>query len=443
MTDVDGMGVTSVRASDANPQSQNALPAGARWWLLAVLFLVALVSYSDRTILNVLVDPLRRDLRITDSQVSLLQGLAFTLVYVFASLPLGRLADRRNRRHLLVTGSTTWCAATVLSGMAPDFWSLFGARMLVGVSEAALIPAAVSMIVDAFPARRHGLAIGIFVVATIVGGPAGITIGGLLGTWTEQGNFRALPLIGALAPWRQTLIAAGISGLLGPLLLLGVREPARAARAAGSVRDAGRFALQALWLLLPLYLGMALLAVGDYGMVSWAPTTLSRRFDWSPSQIGLTFGVLVAITGVAGALGGGWLSDLAARRGGSRARLSLCIPSAIAGAGAALLLRTDTPSTVLCGIGLWTCFSSIGALGAVAALQASVPEQFRGSAMAAITFCNTLIGLGCGPALVALVTDRLYATPVAVGHAIGAVVTPAALMAATAFFLARRQLRER
>src|SRR6202035_3891662 len=123
---------------------------------------------------------LRADLKLDGSSVGLLQGPAFTLVYVFVSLPLGRIADRTNRKILLIGGVCLWCSATVMCGMAPNFWVLFTGRLLLGVGEATLLPTAISMIADSFPAERRGSALGVFLFGSIVGGPFGITIGGLL-----------------------------------------------------------------------------------------------------------------------------------------------------------------------------------------------------------------------------------------------------------------------
>jgi len=406
------------------------------WWLVCVLFVVACISYADRLVLSVLVDPLRTSLGLTDSAVGVLQGPAFTLVYVFSSLLFGRLADRSTRRYLLLGGATVWCICTMLCAMAQGFWTLLLARMLVGASEATLIPPAISMIADSFSARRRGIALGIFTVGTGVGGPFGITLGGALLAAAQSGRLSALPWVGALEPWRLALVSMGVLGLAGPLLLITVREPTRRERSAGDtdLASAARHFISDRRLLAPLYLAMALLAVGDYGLVTWVPTTLSRRFAWPPDQVGAAFGVICAAAGLAGALSGGYFSDMAGRRRGTRARLMVCALGASAAASGAAAISGDRAAYVLTGLGLWIFASTFAAVGGLSSLQEIVPGRLRGTAVSVLTFCNTLLGLGVGPNLVTLTTEHVYGWPSAVGFAISTVMVPAGL-AATFLFL--------
>jgi predicted MFS family arabinose efflux permease len=411
-----------------------------KWWMVAVLFLAAVVSYSDRLILGALVDPLRADLDLSDSGVSLLQGAAFTLVYVFASIPLAMVADRRCRRNLILAGACLWCLATVLCGFAPGFWSFFLGRILLGVGEATLVPAAVSMVADAFPPVRRGTALGLFSMGTVVGGPLGISAGGIVLAAATEGMFDGWPVVGTLAPWRSVLVLVGLAGFVIPLLLLTVREPMRTEPADhASIAAASRYFIDRRAVLLPLYLAMALLAIGDYGLYSWAPATLSRVFQWESSKVGVTFGVIAVVAGAAGAVGGGLLSDVAARRGGTRGRLIFSAGAAVLAALAAALVCVHDERAVLVGIGLWLFASTVAGIGAVATLQELVPGALRATSASLLTFSNTLLGLGCGPVLIALATDHVYGNPEAVGLAISSVAGPVALVASLTFLLARRR----
>jgi len=413
----------------------------SKWWMVAVLFLTAVVSYTDRLILSVLVDPLRTDLGLTDSGVSLLQGAAFTLVYVFASLPLARVADRRCRRNLILAGACLWCLSTVLCGFAPGFGMLFVGRLFVGVGEATLVPAAVSMVADAFPPARRGTGIGLFAMGTVIGGPFGISAGGMLLAAATEGQFADWPVIGALAPWRSVLVFVGVAGLAIPLLLLTVREPTRIQPSVDNrIATAAQHFIDRRSVLLPLYLGMALLSIGDYGLYSWAPTTLTRVFQWQSGKVGMTFGIVAAVAGIAGSVGGGLLSDAAGRRGGVRGRLIFCACAASAAALAGALVCIRREELVLLGIGLWLLTSTIAGIGGVAVLQEVVPGTLRATSASLLTFCNTLLGLGCGPTLIALATDHVYASPAAVGLAISTVALPAALTAALAFLISRHRV---
>jgi len=419
-----------------------AYSAARGWWMVAVFCLAGFVSYTDRLILSALVDPLRADLGISDAQVSLLQGFAFVLIYVLAGLPLGRMADRGRRRSLLLFGAVTWCLGTAYCGLAPGFWSLFAGRLIVGIGEAALAPAAISMLADAIPAQRRGTAVGIFMMGMVVGGPAAIGIGGILLGATQAGTLSSVPLLAGLAPWRVVLLLVGIAGLIVPLLFLTLREPVRTGASGQSMRLSQVIAyFMRHWrLFVPLYLGMALLSIGDYGLLSWVPTSFSRRFAWPPERIGVLIGTITALAGVSGTVAAGLLSDAAARRGGTRARLRIVIAGAATAAFSAALVSMDHPGVVLAGLGLWTFASAVGAIGSIAALQEMVPNELRGIGMSILAFCNTLLGLGCGPTAVALITEGVFDDP-AVGLAVSLVVVPAGAIACLLFTLLLSRLK--
>jgi MFS family permease len=412
------------------------------WWMVAVFCFAGLVSYTDRLILSVLVDPIRKELLIGDSQVSLLQGAAFALIYVLAGLPLGRLADRGKRLNILIGGAVLWCLGVVACGFAPNFLTLFVGRLLVGAGEAALAPCAISMIADAFPPRQRGAALGVFLMGMVLGGPMAITVGGALLGWAQAGAFAALPVLGGIAPWRAVLVVTGLAGLLAPLLFLTLSEPSRKESAgAVSLTDVISRFLGARRILVPLYGGMALLSVGSYGLLSWMPSLLARKFAMQPAQLGMVFGAITAVAGVAGALAGGFVSDRAERRGGPRARFVPVALGAVLGAFAAALVSGGLGLYMaLLGLGLWTLASEISHIGAIAALQDLVPNEYRGVAISLIAFCNTLLGLGVGPTLVALATERVYANPTSVGQAITLVILPAAAGACVLFIICRRVL---
>jgi MFS family permease len=408
-------------------------------WMLSVLTLSGLVAYADRLILGVVVDPLRHDLRLTDSDVGILQGIAFTLVYVFACLPAGRLADRRARMPMLIGGATLWCCATFACAMATGFWSLFLGRMFIGVSESVLIPSAVSLIADCFTSARRGLAVGIFAMSTGLGGPLGITLGGALLQAADAGAFATVPWFGALSSWRIVLVSFALLGVVIPLLLLTIREPRRTQSLGdGDTRAAVQFFRSNARLIAPLYIAMALLSIGDYGLVAWVPTSLSRRFHWQASEFGAAFGVISSIAVIGGSLLGGWISDFGSRRAGARGRLKISVIWALLALAAALAISVDDPIWVLGGLGLWMIASVSAAIGALATLQALVPSEVRGTSVAILTFCNTLTGMGLGSSLVAAVTERVFGTPQSVGYAISAVAAPAALLACVLLILSAR-----
>ncbi len=422
-----------------------AYPRPARaWWSVAVFSLAALVSYTDRLILSSLVDPVKASLGLSDSAVSLLQGAAFALVYVTAGLFLGRLADRSHRLSLLTGGVTLWCVGTIAGGFAQGFGMLFLARMLVGIGEAALAPAAVSIIADSVPPQQRGTAVGIFLMGTVLGGPMSIATGSIMLSLANAGSFHAVPFVGPLEPWRAVLVLVGAIGLIVPLLLLTLREPVRLESApVPNVAETIRHLLADRGTLAPTYIAMGLLSIGDYGLLSWVPSVLSRRFGMAPDELGWAFGTVTVIAGVVGCLLGGVGSDAAERMRGTVGRLRFSVAAALAAVIGALLVSGGSQQLVLVGLGLWTCASSLAAISGIAAIQSLVPAEYRGVGMALVAFCNTLLGLGFGPTLVALVTEHVYRDSAAVGYAISLVVVPAGVVAVVLFVLSDRAVAGR
>jgi MFS family permease len=408
------------------------------WWMAIVLGLAGVVAYIARLILSSLLDPIRGELRITDSEISLLQGAAFAVVYAFAALPLGRLADRHRRLTILTISAVVWSLGVVGCGLAPDFWSLFVCRLVVGVGEAALVPAGVSMLADVFPIERRGTAVGILMIGCALGVPAAYAVGGELLQLAQGGAFAQTPALGGLTAWRQVLVIIGVAGMIVPLLFLSLREPTR--KGITESEASLRATVTRFWtdrkMLIPLYLGMALLSIGDFSLYSWLPSVLYRKFHFSPHTAGLWLGGIVAISSVVGMGLGGILADWAARRGGLRARLKVsAIASGLAVVGA-LLVSGPGAAFALAGLGVWVFTGALAFTSAYVGIQTVIPAEHRAVGLGLVAFCNILLGLGLGPTLVALTTDLIFGDPQSIGFAITAVAFPAGIVACVLFVYA-------
>ncbi|HET7333870.1 MAG TPA: MFS transporter, partial [Rhizomicrobium sp.] len=195
--------------------------------MLVVLLIAYTLSFLDRTLLSLLIAPVKQDLGLSDTGISLLLGFAFALLYTVVGVPLGYLADRTNRRRLIITGIVFWSTMTALCGLAKNFWSLFAARIGVGIGEATLTPAAYSILSDSFPRKRLGRVMAIYSVGLPLGSGLALGLGGVLIDWITSLGPVALPFLGVLAPWRLSFIFVGVSGLAVVLLMLSVREPKR------------------------------------------------------------------------------------------------------------------------------------------------------------------------------------------------------------------------
>ncbi len=417
-------------------------PPSRAWWVVAIFGVAAVLQYTDRQILSLLVDPIRGDLGLSDTQISVLQGAGFAVLYSLIGLPLGRAADMLPRRNLIVAGIVLWSVATAACGFATEYVQLLLCRICVGIGEAALAPAAVSMIADYFPPTRRGTAIGVFLTGQGIGGGAAITIGGFVLELAQHGAFSSLPWLGAMAPWRIVMVMVGLPGIPVALLLLTAPEPARRRAAqAGHVlplSEVYRGFRKRFASLAPLYIATALLSVGDYGLLAWSPALLSRNFAFSPAEIGAVLGGLAMATSIVATIGAGLFADRLARTGGTPARLRLVYLSSIAGVLGACVGFAPDATTALIVLTVWMVVSTVTSTVAITALLELVPNEMRGIGTSLVSFCNTILGLGLGPTLVALATDHVFASETAVGLAMTLVVLPAAFIAILLYYRAFR-----
>jgi MFS family permease len=413
------------------------------WWAVSIFAVAAVLSYTDRLILGLLVDPIRHDLGFSDTQISILQGTAFAVLYAVIGLPLGRIADVVPRRALLVFAVLTWSVGTALCGLANSFAALFAARLLVGLGEAALAPAAMSLIGDYFSPERRALPTGVFLTGMVIGGGSAIAIGGFLLNAAQHLAFAAIPMVGRLAPWREVLMVLGLSGTILAALLATVREPrARSvSRAEIRARLLSWDELRHLFgnhgrVLLPLYAAMAIGSIVDFAVLSWTPALLERRFGMSAGEVGLALGLAAAAAGLLGTPLGGFLADRIAARFGLLARIRVCVAVLVLGMAAAPIGIVNSSAVVIGSTFLWIFVSSLaGTIGIATTLDLLAPGS-RGIGTATIAFCNMIVGLGLGPTLVALTADHIYATPDAIGPALTTVAAPAIALCCALFFAA-------
>src|ERR1700735_997165 len=211
-------------SSDSSPYPSSF----AAWYSVAVLMLIYIFSFIDRSAISLIVEPMKRDLQISDTQIGLLQGSAFAPLYTFLGLPIARLSDRHSRRAIIAAGVFIWSIMATLCGLARTVMQLFVARIGVGVGEAALSPAAYSVITDSFPRSKLGSAFGVYNIGITIGAGIAFLVGGIVvAAVSHAGASYTLPLFGEVRAWQMVFIVTGAPGILLPLLLLTFREPAR------------------------------------------------------------------------------------------------------------------------------------------------------------------------------------------------------------------------
>ena len=395
------------------PTARPSYPAAFQaWTVVALLIGTAVLSYTDRQVLSLLVDPVRRDLRIDDTQVSLLLGSAFALVYGVAGLPLGYLADRVSRRNLIVFGLVVWSVATIAGGLSRDFPELFASRVFVGLGEAALSPAAIALISDDFPPERRGLAVGFFLSGIAMGNGAAIMIGGAVLQAVDGGALAGTPLH-ALAPWRLVLVLIGAVSLAWSLVLFAIHEPPRRSRMMEIVAETGASTPPVSWIrAAPLYVAVAMASLVDNAVGAWSPSLLIRGFAKSPGQIGLLLGLLLTVGFGGGVIAGGFLAD---RAGTLKRRLRVMMGAALLAPAASLLLLTDRFVGVLAGVPLYFALSGVVTAVGFASILQVVPARSRGLAMSVSFFLNVALGAGVGPTAVALCSRYVFGSASGLG----------------------------
>ncbi len=413
------------------------------WWFVALLCFASLLSVIDRGILNLVVDPLRSELNLNDVQIGLLQGLAFGLIYAIGGVALGAVADRYSRRNLIIFGILIWSTATFAAGLARNFGELFAARVVVGLGEAALAPAAVSLIADLFPADRRGRPMGLYMTGQAIANGIAITLTGIVIAAAAAHRFDGFGLPANFSSWRVTFMLCGASGFLLVLILLTCREAPRAgASSAPTLLAQGRETLLHLIarrrFFVPLYLGFASCFTAAYGAAAWSPAMLGRVFGLGPAQLAQILGPLAVLFAAAGPLLGSVFIDPLVKRHGDQGRLMLvaavtllAIPSGLAvlaseGRVAALLVASSSAIYPLIG------------LCVITTLQSQWPAPMRGLGVALTGLLNTVIGAVTGPLLIALLTERVFRDPAQVGRSIAFVIVPALLFGMAMFVVAAR-----
>ena len=425
------------------------------WYVVIILMLAYTVSFIDRQILSLLVDPIRNDLDISDTEMSLLQGLSFAVFYTLMGLPLGRLADHRSRRGIITLGVFFWSVMTAACGFAKGYWQLFIARMGVGVGEAALSPSAYSMIADIIPPKRLSLAIGVYGIGVFLGAGLAMIIGGtIVGMVGETGSIDFF-LVGEIRSWQAVFILVSLPGLLIVVLMATVKEPKRRGTIRTSVvngvekiegvpiREVIAYLRVNLRTVALHNLAVASLVISLYGGMAWIPTFFKRIHDFGPAEIGLKYGFIILIFGTVGVIFGSWSSDRMLAKGVLDAKIRTGMYSAIGVILPSIAFPlVDDPSYALALIAVATFFMTFAFGAAPAALQEIMPNQMRGQASAIYLCVISLIGLSVGPTAIALITDYVFGYDEAIRYALAIVPAAAMCLAVILFALCLKPYQE-
>ena len=379
------------------PEQAGTVSTRYRWTVLVMLTLVYTFNFIDRQILVILQEPIKAELGLSDAQLGLLTGFSFALVYVTAGIPIAWLADRSNRRNIVAASLAFWSLMTALSGLVQNYGQLLAARIGVGVGEAGGSPPSHSMISDYFPLSNRGTALSFYSMGIYIGVLFGFAAGG----WIAE-NFG----------WRNAFFAIGIPGILYALAVIWiVKEPPRGQYDLGGTppRASMTETIQCLrsrptfwW----ISVGCAFTAFVSYGNGNFMPSFLMRNHGLSLAEVGAILGLISGLSGAAGTLLGGFLSD---RLGVRDIRWYVWIPmlgglSAMApayytllGSNTNLIIAAMIPSQILGALYLGPCIATCHNL---------VSPGMRAMASALLFFVLNIIGLGLGPLTVGILSDQ-------------------------------------
>jgi MFS transporter, Spinster family, sphingosine-1-phosphate transporter len=388
------------------PGARTALPAAwtglqrlgttAPGYVLGLLTALSFFNYLDRMVMAILVEPIKRDLGLSDTQMGLVSGFAFALLYAVLGLPLARIADRRSRVALVSVSLVLWSAMTALTGMARNFLELFMARVAVGVGEAGCMPASHSLIGDLYPAQRRALAISIFQAGGYLGQSLGLALAGAAAQFWG---------------WRAAVVLAGLLGVpLALIVFFTVREPPRSEAHSQVSREPLRETLRALGTTRPfvhIVLGVAVAAFGSYGMAQWIPAYFVRLHGLSLTEVGLYSGATAAFGAVLGTVFGGYVVSRLSRRD---VRWELWWPMVVFTLFPLLILPSFVVADWKLALGFQLAAFFVGASGggvALSSAQTYVEPHQRATAIAIILLMSSLLGLGLGPVAVGIISDLL------------------------------------
>lgn len=373
------------------------------WYAVGLLGALYVVAFLDRVILALLVEPIREQFGVSDTEISLLIGFNFALFYALVGIPMGRLADRINRRTLIIITTIVWATCTFVSGLASTFWVLCALRVGVAIGEAALSPSVISMIGDLFPQSQRGRATSIYMALGALGATGGYMLGGQMVGAIGDIESLTLPLVGAIQPWQAVFFAAATpAAALVLLIFFTLTEPKRTHHGATDSHAISGAWLRREWRpLVWLFLAGAIGQIIVRGLISWSPSYLHRAFDWAISDAGTYMGLITMICGVGGMVLVPALTEAWLRSGKADAPPVVLTIGMMSGAVLTLVCAFAPSAEIYLtalGAAMFTTMGS-GVLLMVS-IQLYAPASTRGEFMAVCLLMTALIADGLGPTVV-------------------------------------------
>jgi predicted MFS family arabinose efflux permease len=396
-----------------------------RYYVLIVLTVTSMLNIADRLIMSILLEDIKSEFHMTDTQLGLLAGLAFALFYALMSIPIARFADISNRKNILAASLVIWSVMTALCGAATGFVSLFFARLGVGVGEAGGSPPTYSIIADYFKPDERARAMGVYVTGAVLGTGGGLIVGGLLGE-----------AIG----WRLTFLALGIPGvLLGVLLFFTVKEPPRGRcdsgdNALNEATDLRRTlkSLASNKVYVRVSISFAMLTMVGYAMAIWLAPIMLRNFEVSLGKVGLYLGATYILGGIPGPIIGGYLNDALVKRDERWRAWMPAIFIVVSVFTLWLCLSSETLWEFLGFFALTYAIFMVPQGASLSLLQSSLGSGQRALGVSFALLVNSLLGLALAPLLIGVLSDALAPSygPMSLNYALISLCSVAAVLAA-------------
>ena len=431
-----------------NSSASNYPPRRAGYSAVVVMTLAQVFAFIDRQIPAMLVEPIKQDFSLNDSQIALLGGAAFSIFYAIMALPIGYAVDRYKRVNVLGTGIFVWSLMTTLAGLANSFGRLFGARIGVAVGEAVMAPVSVSLVSDYFPQNKQGKPMGIITAGVYIGIGATLIGGGYLIDYLTDIGGITIPGIGYFKPWQATFLVVGIPGILISIAAFMLHEPRRLGLAQTPEKDSKSINIFSHLIknkstLIPMFAGLIFMALIFYSFTFWAPSMMVRTHGLSLTEVGFSLGIITIISSILGTISSGAVVDYLRSKGRTDAPIRTAMFACIFAMPAiclAPLVENVVAAWTLIGIYLFfiSSFAPIGLL----AVSGVSNNEVKGQMAAVHAFLMMAFGLSLGPQITAFFTDFILQDESKLGLAVsltGGLVLP---IAAVCFWMSLKRYRK-
>ena len=420
-----------------NSSASNYPPRRAGYSAVVVMTLAQVFAFIDRQIPAMLVEPIKQDFSLNDSQIALLGGAAFSIFYAIMALPIGYAVDRYKRVNVLGTGIFVWSLMTTLAGLANSFGRLFGARIGVAVGEAVMAPVSVSLVSDYFPQNKQGKPMGIITAGVYIGIGATLIGGGYLIDYLTDIGGITIPGIGYFKPWQATFLVVGIPGILISIAAFMLHEPRRLGLAQTPEKDSKSINIFSHLIknkstLIPMFAGLIFMALIFYSFTFWAPSMMVRTHGLSLTEVGFSLGIITIISSILGTISSGAVVDYLRSKGRTDAPIRTAMFACIFAMPAiclAPIVENVVVAWILIGIYLFfiSSFAPIGLL----AVSGVSSNEVKGQMAAVHAFLMMAFGLSLGPQITAFFTDFILQDESKLGLAVsltGGLVLPIAVV---------------